>query len=367
MMLHRTLGNLMQLTAYNESILTGLNDMGDALLIVDTDGRIYDLNDATGTLLGYDRAELIGDSIRTIVGEDGHLFDPFTLRALAEGGSIINREVTFATREGDEIPILLSGSVVVSDDGERRIVAIGRNIADVKRAEEVRKNMLLIQEIHHRIKNNLQVISSLLYLQSGYVADPKTKAMFQESRDRVRSMALIHEKLYQSPDLAGLIFRDYLSDLIDSLVQTYGKTLATPAELDLQVDDMSLDMDMAIPCGLIVNELVSNALKHAFGDGRHPRLIVRASLTEVPHEVDGPRELLVLEVSDNGIGLPDDLDIETSRSLGLKLVRTLTDQLHGSLELSTDGGTRFLITVPLEHPGAVGAGADRPVVSGRSG
>jgi len=135
-------------------------------------------------------------------------------------------------------------------------VCIGRDLSEHLKAEEMAKNLLLVQEIHHRIKNNLQVISSLLYLQSGYVQDVKTREMFKESQNRVRSMALLHEKLYQSRAIAGIHFSEYVRDLTRTLFGSYGVE-GTTVRVTYAVEDITLGMDTAVPCGLIINELVS--------------------------------------------------------------------------------------------------------------
>jgi PAS domain S-box-containing protein len=194
---------------------------------------------------------------------------------------------------------------------------------------------VLLREIHHRVKNNLQVISSLLSLQSHQIKGKKNLEMFKESQDRVRSMALIHEKLYQSQDLARINFKEYIQTLAAGLFHSYR---ASPDRISLKlgVEDISLGVDSAIPCGLIVNELVSNSLKHAFPDGKEGEIRV------LLHPVN--RSCVELVVSDNGVGLPEDLDVRRSKSLGLHLVTILAeDQLQGEVKLKRDKGTEFRI------------------------
>jgi two-component sensor histidine kinase len=193
----------------------------------------------------------------------------------------------------------------------------------------------LLKEVHHRVKNNLQVIASLLNLQSRQVRDAQTVEMFKESQNRVQSMALIHEQLYHSNDAARLDFESYLRTLMAYLLASYS-TSNTAIALKLNVDHISFGVDTAIPCGLIVHELVANALKHAF-PGRKPgeiRLDLRAS--------DNGR--YTLRVRDNGVGFPEDVDFRRVESLGLRLVNMLTQQLDGVIELQRNGGTTFTIT-----------------------
>jgi len=189
--------------------------------------------------------------------------------------------------------------------------------------------------VHHRVKNNLQVIASLLNLQSRYVQDAQALEMFKESRNRVESMALIHERLYRSHDATRIDFADYVHTLVAHLFAAYSPG-ATAIALQLKVDNITLGIDTAIPCGLIIHELVANALKHAFPGGRpgEIRLDLWAS--------DDAR--FTLCVSDNGIGLPQDVDFRHAASLGLQLVNTLTEQLEGAIELQRNGGTTFTIT-----------------------
>jgi two-component sensor histidine kinase len=194
---------------------------------------------------------------------------------------------------------------------------------------------VLLKEVHHRVKNNLQVISSLLNLQSAKILDPETKDILRESQNRVRTMALIHEKLYQSTDLAQVDFASYLRSLVNFLSQSYhGKS--DNVSIDVDAQNVMLDIDTAIPCGLIVNELVSNSLKYAFPDNRRGQIKL-----DCRHGNNGN---YVLTVSDDGVGLPEGFDIAKTPSLGHKLVVSLTNQLNGKLEIVRERGTAFRIS-----------------------
>jgi two-component sensor histidine kinase len=214
-----------------------------------------------------------------------------------------------------------------------------------RQAEEQTKASLaekevLLKEIHHRVKNNLQVISSLLNLQSSYITDEQSSQMFRESQNRVRSMALIHEKLYQSSDLARIDFAGYVRELSDYLFRMYGAK-SHNIKLEVNVDDVPLDIDTAIPCGLIINELISNSLKYGFPaetEKRKPEGEIRVGLCA------GNDDKLILTVSDNGTGFPENLDFQNTDSLGLQLVNTLTGQLEGDIQLDRKAGTTFNIT-----------------------
>ncbi|NTU55400.1 MAG: hypothetical protein HGA79_04045, partial [Anaerolineales bacterium] len=194
---------------------------------------------------------------------------------------------------------------------------------------------VLLKEVHHRVKNNLQVISSLLNLQAAKISDPDTKDVLRESQNRVRTMALIHEKLYQSSDLAQVNFRSYLQSLVTYLTQSY-RERSVNVTVQIEAEDIMLDIDAAIPCGLIVNELVSNSLKYAFPDNQPGTIKLTC------HQPQAGKYILV--VSDDGVGLPDGFDIAQAPSLGYKLVVNLTAQLEGKLDLLSDRGTTWRIS-----------------------
>jgi two-component sensor histidine kinase len=193
----------------------------------------------------------------------------------------------------------------------------------------------LLKEVHHRVKNNLQVIASLLNLQSRQVRDAHTAEMFKETQNRIQSMALIHERLYHSNDATRLDFESYLRTLMAYLFAAYS-TGNVAITLKLNVDRITFGVDTAIPCGLIVHELVANALKHAFPSKKpgEIHLDLRA----------GDNGRYTLRVRDNGDGFPTDVDFRHVESLGLKLVTMLTQQLDGVIELQRGGGTTFIIT-----------------------
>jgi two-component sensor histidine kinase len=215
-------------------------------------------------------------------------------------------------------------------------------IAERMRAEErikasLKEKEVLLQEIHHRVKNNLQIISSLLNLQAGTIDNPEMLETFLESMNRIRSMALIHEQLYRSHDLAGIDFGAYVQKQAAFLFRTYGAD-AGRITLKVEADEMSLGIDQAVPFGLIVNELMSNALKHAFPAGRAGEIRVALGVNE---------DNVTLEFSDNGVGLPPDLTCRTTTSLGLELVSILIEQLDGEIELESRNGTIFKLIFPI--------------------
>jgi PAS domain S-box-containing protein len=235
----------------------------------------------------------------------------------------------------------LAGSCGPHRDAQGKIIGtivVLNEITERKQAEEALRSALsekevLLREIHHRVKNNLQVVSSLISLQSEAVQDPIIQGHFQEMQVRVRSMALIHEELYQSNDLSRVDFAEYISKLINGLAQTY--MIHPNVNLQADVEEVFLGVDTAIPCGLIVNELVTNAFKYAFPDARAGEVIVRL------HTLDTGGYRLI--VCDNGIGLPPDIDLENTETLGMQLITILTRQLRGSLRIESTRGTCFTI------------------------
>jgi PAS domain S-box-containing protein len=215
-----------------------------------------------------------------------------------------------------------------------------------KQAEEqlhasLREKDILLMEIHHRVKNNMQVISSLLGMQSSYVQDEQSREIFQQSQDQVRIMAQIHTMLYQSDDLSRINFDGFIKDLAGRLQQSC-RTAVSPIQVHTDIADVSMTIEISIPCGLILNELVSNALKHAFPEGRGGE--VHISITTA-----GDR--FVLKVQDNGIGFPAAVDFQNTKSMGLDLVNLLVGQINGTIDLQVDGGTTFTITFPAVNKG----------------
>jgi two-component sensor histidine kinase len=229
--------------------------------------------------------------------------------------------------------------ILDSEGKAARVVVFSLDITARKLSENqmltsLREKEILIKEVHHRVKNNLQVVSSLLNLQSGHITDPRSRELFKESQTRVKSMALIHEKLYQSNDLAKIDFGTYIRNLGDYLYRSY---VVDPGliRLSVRAEDVRLGLDAAIPCGLIVNELLSNCLKHAFPGGRYGFIDI--------HLRTGSDGAIHLSVRDDGIGLAAGQDVATATTLGLQLVYSLAEQLSASVEIDVSQGTEFTI------------------------
>jgi len=218
------------------------------------------------------------------------------------------------------------------------------DITERKKAEQLIKQSLkekeaLLREIHHRVKNNMAVVSSLLSLQARTIEDATVRSLFEESQQRVRSMALVHEKLYQTKDLSAINFEDYIKSIISEIINLYRiDTSAITTEINLE--GVELDLESAVPCGLIINELLTNALKHAFPNNRSGVLCVHFAKTG--------EDTCTLTIKDNGVGLAEGFDYKEARSLGLRLVNVLTRQLRGTLQIKSDKGTEAVVTFRTE-------------------
>ena len=212
-----------------------------------------------------------------------------------------------------------------------------RKETEEKLRVSLREKEVLMREIHHRVKNNLQVIASLCRLQSRYVGKKSPEEIFSESQNRILSMALVHEKLYQSHDLANIECKPYIDGLVSHLLQSFGVGQSR-VTMEKTVDRVLLPLDLAIPCGLIVNEILSNCLKHAFPDGC--KGLVRLSLAQVGEAIE-------LVIADNGVGLPENVAFRGTQTLGLRLIDTLVKQLQGFVTVQRSRGTTFHIKFPI--------------------
>ena len=234
---------------------------------------------------------------------------------------------------------------ITNESGEvYRVAGVVDDVTERKQALEqmttsLHEKEVMLKEIHHRVKNNMQVITSLLNLQSRTIMDEQALSVFQDSQNRVKSMALIHETLYQSKDLSRINFAEYLQKLVAHVSRSY-PIRPDAVKINANVDDVSLPIDTAVPCGLIINELASNSLKYAFPADTRGEVNITFGHADAHY---------VLRVSDTGVGLPADFDPERGKSLGMKLVRMLTDQLCGELERRNGVGTTFEIKFPEER------------------
>jgi len=318
----------------------------DGIVLTDLNGVVTDANERALRIGGFgSKSDIVGRSaFETMAGYE-RVRALADMQRLLEQGAVGSEEYELKKADGSVYLAEISSGVLRDNGGNPTgFVNVIRDITERKRAEEeikasLKEKEVLLKEIHHRVKNNLQVVSSLLYLQSEHIKDEQSLATIKESQNRVKSMALVHEQLYQSKGLARVDFIEYIRNLATYLFRSYG---VDPDAITLKInaDDVSLGIDTAIPCGLIINELVSNSLEYAFPAGKargERESEIRINL----HAYDNK---LTLTVSDNGVGLPGDLDFRNTESFGLHLVNTLTRQLEGSIELDRSGGTAFEIT-----------------------
>jgi len=323
----------------------------NAMVMINDQGRIEMVNAQTEVLFGYGRGELLGQPVEILVPARLRERHPELRRSFFTDPKSrpmgVGRDLYAVRRDGTEFPVEIGLNPIETDEGLMVLSSIV-DISERKQREQViqealKEKDILLGEIHHRVKNNLHIIHSLLDLQSARIADTSVQEMLRESQNRLRSMALIHQTLYESKDFAGVDFATFLDTLIPTLISSYGID-PFRITLSIQAEDVKLPINLAIPCGLMVNELVSNALKHAFPDHRSGAITV--TVRSEPN-TSGSGEQVVLGVSDDGVGIAAGVDIDTSGTLGLRLVLLLTDQLHGVLDIHRADPTRFTITFPL--------------------
>jgi PAS domain S-box-containing protein len=288
---------------------------------------------------GYTKNDFESENLtykNVVVPDDLKIRDKKLVETVENGENEFSCEYRIITKEGHVRWVDERTFIGVDVEGKiKELQGIVVSIDERKRAEEALLKVEAIRkkEIHHRIKNNLQVISTLLFLESEKFKDIDVIDAFKNSRDRVRTMALVHEELYQSEDMESIDFVDYSKNLINYLSQSY--VLKTgDIDISLNVDDVFLDVDTAVPLGIIINELVSNSLKYAFKDNKG----------KITIELKKFNSIYRLVVSDNGVGLPKGLDVEKTDSLGLQLVYILVEQIDGNISLDTTGGTTYTIT-----------------------
>jgi PAS domain S-box-containing protein len=304
----------------------------------DLEGNLLFANDALRDIFGYNKSDDISDLM--ISSRYKNLDErKFILKKLKEEGKIKEYEVEFLKKSQETIYIILSATI----EGDS-ISGMIMDITEKKKIEKQIKSSLhekemLLKEIHHRVKNNLMVISSLLSLQSRYIKDEESKNIFKESQNRARSMALIHELLYQSNDLKKIDFGYYIRTLTNELFRMY-VTDQSLIKLNMNVEEVMVDINTAIPLGLIVNELVSNSMKHAFPNDKSG---------EINIEFRSNNGIYTMIVADNGVGFPEDYNIENTDTLGLRIVNSLTEQIEGKITIERVNGTKFTIVFREEN------------------
>jgi PAS domain S-box-containing protein len=309
------------------------------------EGRFIRLNQRFCEIVGYTLEEMLQLTFQDITYPDDLASDlELVGQTLAGDIDSYTMEKRYLRKDASIVWVNLTVSLARDEAGNPRyFIGVIEDITPRKRAEVALKSSLeekevLLREIHHRVKNNMQVISSLLSLQAANIKDERLHQLFQESQSRVRAMALIHEILYDSDDLSSIDLSTYMSRLVASLTRMYGAD-AAQVRLNIESDDITLRIYDMVPCGLAISELVTNSLKYAFPDGREGEINLRVTST--------PEGGVELVVRDDGVGLPAELDIRTTSSMGMGLVVGLVEkQLGGRLELDRTQGTCFTITIP---------------------
>ncbi|MDO8872730.1 MAG: histidine kinase dimerization/phosphoacceptor domain -containing protein [Methanoregula sp.] len=355
-----------------------VENINEIIYSLDDCGTIMYISPAVEKISGFPPSEVMGKNFTVFIIED---YLPVVMQAFetVRTGKNISFQFRVVTKSGEQRwlnsssqPIFVNGSVSgsqgvltditelkkaeeqllhLNEELEQKIqertaelkvlnMNLEKEIEEHKQAQvqiqaSLDEKVILLREIHHRVKNNLQIIISLLNLQSRYIGDEKIRQAIRESQNRVRAMSHVHEKLYQSPDITKIDLDNYIRFLGDNLFQFYGMK-GTGILLNTRIQDINVDINTAIPVGLIVNELISNSLKHAFPDGRKG---------EISIAIQQENAMLTIEYKDTGVGIPEDFDWRNVESLGLRLVILLVEQLDGTIELDRTAGTAFAIVV----------------------
>lgn len=322
----------------NSGLFAAFEQITDGIVVTDTEGEIQYVNPAFTLMTGYASQEVIGHHTRILKSGCQGVEVYRDLWNIIRSGRVWRGDMVNRRKDGTHYTETMSITPILNPSGITvRYIAIKHDVTDERAAEEARRLSLaektvLLQEVHHRVKNNLQVLCSLLSME--IASTPGASTVLLNAHSRVLAMALIHEQIYRSETLADLDFGVYVTLLAERLVDVYCVDRSR-IRLDINVETINLSLDDAIPTGLILNELLSNSLKHAFRDGREG--VIRVSLRETGN---GHVEL---SVADDGMGLRADFDLENTGSMGLQVVRSLIFQLRAELVVTRDAGTKFKI------------------------
>ncbi len=331
----RTEAELHELSQLNSEVISGVNA---GIVVYDKNLRHLIWNRYMEEMTGLLEESLLGKTFKESFPAFLQSKMPGAMEQALQGESVALPDIDFWIQETGKLR-WLNGYCGPHRDTQGQIVGVIGVINEITERKEdeealraaLKEKEVLLREIHHRVKNNLQVMSSLLSLQIDAIQDERTQAILQEMQIRVRSMALIHEELYQSKELSRVNFAEYIEKLASGLRQTY--MMKANSFLHVDVEEIYLGVDIAIPCGLVISELVTNAYKYAYPAGHDGDITIRMHQTETGSNL--------LSVSDHGVGLPPDLDINNTETLGLQLVTILSRQLHAKLSVERTGGTDF--------------------------
>jgi len=309
------------------------------------DGTLRDIyvSPQIEALLGYTQEEWLRDPTlwyRRLHPDDRGVWIQEFARGIGEGGPF-RAECRFRARDGRVVWVRGEARIISGQEGSPLFLqGVAFDITDARLARErdqaaLKEKEVLLREIHHRVKNNLQITSSLLSLQAERIGDPAVREAFRESQNRIRALAMVHERLYRSDSLACIALQEYLHGLVAAILRSYQRPTGA-VTWTVETDGARVGIEEALPCGLIVIELVSNAAKHAFPDG--------TGEVHVRFGHDGPRK--ILSVEDDGQGIPESVDLAHPATLGLSLVHALASQLQGKAEILPGKGTRWQVSFP---------------------
>jgi len=319
-----------------------IDNATDLIQSVTPEGKIIYVNQAWMKTLGYSETDISHLSLKDIIHPDSLSHCMVAFKRLLSEENIGTIEAVFITKDGKKISVEGNVNCRFINGKPAYTRGIFRDITERKQmgdqiAKSLKEKEMLLKEIHHRVKNNMQVISSLLYMQAKTLKDEKVKDILRESQNRIKSIALVHEKLYQSTDLDRIDYSEYLRKITDHLFESY-QVDPNIIKLQLNLENVFMHINKAVPCSLILNEMISNSLKHAFPKGRKGVITI---------DIRKKADMYILIYSDDGIGIPEGITFERTESLGMQLIYGLVEQISGSIELERKGGTRYTITFPV--------------------
>ena len=334
-----------ELTLQNARWFDLFDNSPEGIVLLDPDFRIVMANNEFVQMFGYSKQELLNRySPAAVIPPEREQEGQDAVARLQRGETVRIAQTVRCGKDGCRIPVSILSKPIKVDGNIIGVYGIYRDIrAQVSAEQEIRDSLrekeVLLQEIHHRVKNNLNIISSLLSLQQSAAEDDSYQQPLEVAKARVHAMAIIHDLLYRSENLAQVPFRNYLQDLVHYLRDAY-RSLREQVDISLDIDEICLDIATSIPCGLLVNEIVVNSMKHAFPDGRCGTIVVQFRQQHNSY---------LLRVSDNGVGPPPGLDFASTSSVGMELIRGLSTQLGAQLEWDFSAGTAYTVTIPIKR------------------
>ena len=320
------------------------DNANDIIYNVDFNERFISFNKKALEVTGYTAEEAGRLTVSDIVAPEYLDLVREMMKKKLMGGAPTTYDVEIFARDGRRLQLEINTQLIMEKGKPVSLQGIGRDITERKLMEDrirasLKEKEMLLREVHHRVKNNFQVITSLMSLQSAGIQNPELRKSFMDAQSRIRSMSLIHEQFYQSDDLSRLDFASYVNTIVNELHYSFADS--RKIEPLVVVGDIRLNVDQAIPCGLIINELLTNSFKYAFPEGREGAAEILVSIRETGGRIE-------MVIGDNGVGLPDSVDLDSTRTLGLSLVSLLVKQLDGTLVLERSPGTRYIISFPVK-------------------